>query len=338
MALSTLVPSTLSQVPSLSYTPESMQQLRLFHHFNTNVAKTLPVPHVCLHQNPWVLDAPSICLKHTHLLSTFLGMSALHLARQEQDSSMLQVASLYLDAALSSLRVAVATLNEASVEAVALNCLTIPILVRSTRRRDLSIPYENPIVVLRLLQGARDVVQQANTITLGERYTSERTRLLLLADSPKPAISPPPIQHLLPSEETDLNKLLDGVDTHDLSAQPYTSAVHCARMAYTAVLQGKQPMAIDRLLGRATSLLSEEFIQLVQINDGRALVVLAHMFAMGKFGEAFWWNRGMAAYEVQGIAGVIAKEWAWALKWPLYIISKEEIQLYEGVEMESLII
>ncbi|KAI1080339.1 C6 finger domain-containing protein [Whalleya microplaca] len=77
-----------------------------------------------------------------------------------------------------------------------------------------------------------------------------------------------------------------------------------------------------RMLIMFPMLAHRRYVELVQASIPRALVILAHYFALlGKY-DRYWWIKDTGNHEVRGIAGALTDEWLSFMKWPLETIAK----------------
>ncbi|KAI1212157.1 C6 finger domain-containing protein [Annulohypoxylon truncatum] len=72
-----------------------------------------------------------------------------------------------------------------------------------------------------------------------------------------------------------------------------------------------------RMLLMFPMLADERYVKLVKEASPRALVILAHFFALLARYNDVWWVGNVAADEVHGIANTLPEEWQYLLLWPL---------------------
>ncbi|KAL7269426.1 hypothetical protein RUND412_007916 [Rhizina undulata] len=65
----------------------------------------------------------------------------------------------------------------------------------------------------------------------------------------------------------------------------------------------------------------DRFVELLDRGQPRALVILAHYFAIMRHVDGYWWLRGRAKWEVLRIRDTIGEEWAEWMKWPVSWVS-----------------
>jgi hypothetical protein len=135
---------------------DALLQLRLFHHYTTMIAYTLPGATNKKMAEAWASDTPALALQCRYLLNAVLGLSAWHLARSG-DSSMLAPAQGFLSASAAAHRGALSHIDASNAEPI---LMTSSLLLISTRRSDKNLnpePYEPPILSLNVLRGLRTV-------------------------------------------------------------------------------------------------------------------------------------------------------------------------------------
>ena len=77
-----------------------------------------------------------------------------------------------------------------------------------------------------------------------------------------------------------------------------------------------------RILGFAATV-SRRFVELIGIQDPRALVIVSCFFAMTKACDDVWWLKGVAKREVMGIFGLLPQDWWGKMEWPVCIANHE---------------
>jgi hypothetical protein len=89
---------------------------------------------------------------------------------------------------------------------------------------------------------------------------------------------------------------------------------------WQAILNKESPNVLFRRLVSLGILVPAPFATFLDQGRPRALVILAHHFAMAKAAEEHWWMRGVADREVIGIQSVVPADWRWAMEWPLSVL------------------
>ena len=90
---------------------------------------------------------------------------------------------------------------------------------------------------------------------------------------------------------------------------------------YMKVEQGEEWQTTARRILAFPGVVDVTFIKLLEECHPRALVVLAHVIALTKRMDDFWWVfQGVADYHVVDIAQLVPEEWQWAMNWPLRVV------------------
>jgi hypothetical protein len=84
-----------------------------------------------------------------------------------------------------------------------------------------------------------------------------------------------------------------------------------------AIKSGEHKMGICRRMIAFALLVPRKFVQFVEEERPRALVILAHFFALASDMEDIWWVAGTARREVLGIQQVLPPEWQWMMESPM---------------------
>ena len=106
---------------------------------------------------------------------------------------------------------------------------------------------------------------------------------------------------------------------HDRKAI-YTKALSYIGIIKQCILNGERAAWIQHRLGIAPSVFGTDFCLLMQERDPVSLLIVARLFALGKFVDEPWWLKGTAEYELKGLETVVPEEWGWGLEWPFEIL------------------
>ena len=125
--------------------------------------------------------------------------------------------------------------------------------------------------------------------------------------------------------ESMFPRLLDFEDPLETDLAEHTSVYKWALgfigMLYQKVEAGEESSRLRRLLTAFGAVAPPSFKKLVRACQSRALVILAHYFAVMKAGDEVWWLRGVPEREVLGIQSQLPERWQWAMAWPLQKLS-----------------
>jgi hypothetical protein len=75
-------------------------------------------------------------------------------------------------------------------------------------------------------------------------------------------------------------------------------------------------------------LIKRGFIDLVELQQPRALIVLAHYFALCTMFKTVWWIGDLGPREVLAIQMVLPDEWQDLMCWPLQTVEKGIVSIY----------
>jgi len=90
-----------------------------------------------------------------------------------------------------------------------------------------------------------------------------------------------------------------------------------------AIEEGEHMMAICRRIMTFALLIPNKFRELIAEQRPRALVVLAHYFALGAKVDYVWWIGKTVQREIRGIQKALPDEWQSQMRWPLAAIGVE---------------
>jgi hypothetical protein len=106
----------------------------------------------------------------------------------------------------------------------------------------------------------------------------------------------------------------------DIDAEPgdsqkaYRETVELLGSIYTGILKIEPAAVTRRRVLALPAMTSQKFTELMGAKEPRALIILAQYFAMMKMVEDIWWLKGMAEFELKGIASLLPSEWKWGLE------------------------
>ena len=127
-------------------------------------------------------------------------------------------------------------------------------------------------------------------------------------------IFPPHIESMFPRLLEFEDPLEPNLAEH---ATVYKWALGFIGMLHEKVEAGEEPSKVRRLLTAFGAVAPPLFKKLVKACQPRALVILAHYFAVMKAADEVWWLRGVPEREVFGIMSLLPGRWKWAMAWPI---------------------
>ncbi|KAJ5678959.1 hypothetical protein N7462_007203 [Penicillium macrosclerotiorum] len=269
----------------------------------------------------WRVAVPQMAFEYEPLLHTLLALGAAHRATllPNEAHSLRPIYHGYIDSALRYHRPMTANLDGNVSEAVCLNAVLFSLYTLFLRSETSEGPYEPPIMWISMARGIRTVMKNVYHQLVA---TESRLCPLLLAQpmlwnqgSTMQYTGPlKPFQHLLEHQiEEELS---------DKIRNAYAGAVQYLERLYIAVQTREPDFIIRKMFNGFPPVVPRLFLDLVSEKQPRALVILAHFFALAKSAENIWWLRGVPEREVCGINSIIPAEWKWALIWPLDVVSQ----------------
>lgn len=294
-------------------------ELRLMHQYSTRTARALLASHSSQGEHLWSIDCPRLAFEHEAVLYAILALTALHIAKADPIwpyPDAIDAHRKYLDLALPahSNDMAHLTRENADSACVAASLLRIcAFAYLSERPRD---PYTLPLQWLRMSNGSGMVFHatwdwiQNDGAPLAHQLLEREPQLTpfnetLFLDSNRRGF-----EHLVEQRDPTESWSLD-------IEHAYKVAVSYIGSILIAIDAGEERNPISRRLMAFSLLVHPGFIKLVEEGQPRALVVLAHYFAVLAEFEDIWWIGSAGRREVLGIQTAIPTEWHEAMRWPL---------------------
>ncbi|KAF5129961.1 Sterol regulatory element-binding protein ECM22 [Metarhizium anisopliae] len=325
-------------------------ELSLFYQYLSETGPSIAVDEASLPL--WADKVPQLALGCNALLYSLFLVAALHRAKKSNGAgaesgsgsgsgSLDHHASAYLDMAVRELGREIEHLSPANVDAVCLaaSVLRIYTFVRLQERelRDgegEGAPYAPPTSWLRMTGTSAAVFRRSATITAMDPGSIGMQMVGLVADllgegEPRPLEGP--LAHLLRRQLS--HELEEPWDAAVRDA--YLSALNCVAAVWAAMLDRRPPGSVARRLVVFPLLVDARFVDMVDEKRPRALVVMAHYFALLAMLRGFWWVGDAGPREVKAIAKHLPAEWQAWLRWPLEIL-KDQIVFTHDIEVDRL--
>lgn len=306
--------TTLDQSES---TNRRLLELRLMHNFTEYMTRPFP-DHLKAHVvTGWGVEVPRMSFQHENLMCMLMASSASHLLRANpEDPELVAAAEVYLALALQKQHKAVATLNMHDADAV---CFTgMLLLINSLARmawRPLE-PYSPPLEWLQMGIGFRSVLNlakesymqggSAKVVMLLKSEPEFDEKFLFRKDNLAPFLS------LLGSETQPGDDLADA-DTREA----YEQALCYIGYLYQSVNENEPIYVVGRKIIAFAIFVPKRFVQFVGEKRPRALVILAHLFALMSRTQSIWWVGKTPLREIKGIMGMLPQGWQAHMRWPL---------------------
>lgn len=319
-------------------------ELRLLHHYTTVVTNTFTIEAF---RQVWLLDSVRLGFEHPFLLHAIFAITSLHLVRDagerpqvcSNDQKTQRVANaidrpkvslgdidhekahrIYLNLAVRTQREAVSCINPKNADAVFLASILLSYqALRLLPASPSPSTYSPPTQWLRMSKAISSVVQAAAPLVREGSVVDMVQTMQIEPDlRDRAAIFNP--QNTKPFEA-----LLDWFSYPEPDLDFEGRSVYEQTLAYIgsvwqAIQNGESPKLLFRRHVSLGILVPAQFATFLDQGRPRALVILAHHFAMARAAEEHWWMRGVADREVNGIRSVVPPNWQWAMEWPLSVL------------------
>ncbi|KAJ4250964.1 hypothetical protein NW762_011614 [Fusarium torreyae] len=270
----------------------------------------------------WTVRVPKLAMDYEPLLSAIMLIASHHLARirttPEEVEHYLTLRSLYLGTTLQAHRPALSSVTKENAEAVCFTALILSVDNMANLQNRALEPYEPPlqwIQLCRSIEGvwrfALDLVKDDATSRIGPAtenmipwYREART------------FSSERLSHLLQPLEGEV------INADNMKA--YREVAGVLSWILTGIESGESLDIFCRRLRLLPFLLSDQFVILLQNMDSRALVLLAHHFAMTAYAGELWWIGESPIREVKAVKRFVGEVWQGMLSWPLEMVQRRE--------------
>lgn len=279
-------------------------EMRALHHFTVATSRTLPGSHIPAVYECWSVQVPKLALDYEPLLNALIAISTLHLTFEPHqipgsiDPALVACRTTYLDAALRTHRQTLGQLNPLTADAACFTSILLLIDAFAVLQRRVLDPYEAPIHWMRIVQGARSVFEAAYPLV--NAHTTSNIMAIISSTSAS-MFNPSTIfneanlrqlPHLLEQDEEVFDQ-----ETQNI----YHQTISCVGSIRSAVELGEPTMALCRRFMSFACLVPPVFLDLVEARAPRALIILAHFFALTSKARELWWVGNTPEREVDAI-------------------------------------
>lgn len=303
-------------------------ELRLLHMWTTEVCQTLPGGYDPQNLKIWSIDVPKIALDYEPLLTAIFSISLLYMVFSNSrvgiaEDELFAYRARYFEATLRHHRKALGSMDHRTANGASFTSIILIFdAFASLRERWIqpihpNMPYKPPTEWLQMCRGARKVAALGLDM-IGEDSDSS---LSAMAKGAAPFIDPEIIYseasrarfaHLLPEKA---GKCQDGVDDEVyIRAVAYIGSVAAAKEA------GEAPLTTARRLTIFPIILHSRFLTLIDMLSPRAMVILAHYFALLCPLNELWWIGNCPEKEIEAINAHLSSEWQSMMEWPLQVL------------------
>ncbi|KAH6886334.1 C6 transcription factor [Thelonectria olida] len=291
------------------------RELRLMHAFAVQTAPTMAGTHLPELIETWSIEVPKLALDYEPLLSAIMAFASHHLARiadtQEKADEYMNLRSLYLESTLYKHRIAVGGLTKHNADAVSFTTVILTFdSFANLRDRPLE-PYEPPLQWLQLSRGIGGVCKLALNLIQddpGAKIWPVVTSMMPFIRHSR-TVKVDALAHLLHVHEGEMPEAID------MDAYEETTRLLCWMLE--ARESGEHIKMFCRRMMAFSVLLPDRITGLLERRDSRALVMLAHFFALSSYASEFWWVGDMPRREISAIRDFLEPKWHGMMVWPM---------------------
>jgi len=196
-------------------------------------------------------------------------------------------------------------------------------------------PYELPLQWFRMARGVFFTGSAAMSVAMADPESHFMT-LVRAADDLKDVYDPDAedeqdstrwfpelVQAKTADGETWLETDMERVDKDATCA--YNHTVGQVAAMRRALDKGADWKALGRRLTTFAIMLRPRFIELLQDRRPKALVILAHYFAVATYATQYWWIGNVPFREFDALEKVIPVEWQHLLRWPREVVERHRL-------------
>lgn len=293
-------------------------ELRLMTNFIDRVAQPFGLPQSNGVTSAWTKDVPKLALECENVLYGVLSLSATNLLRDEPtDAVLLAARQNYLVLALGAQRRAVDSLNNLGVEAACFTSLMILINSFAMLHERIHDPYTPPMPWLEMGKGAGSIIR----FLLDINQNIYATRVKKVIESPPYIWDDPTVSGEANRREFMgvLSRSLASEDIwDDETLNAYETTLGYIGSIHKSIQRGEPTFAVCKRIICFPMYIPPRFIDFVQEERPRALVVLAHFFAVvAQVKHPVWWIGDAGPKEIRAIRDVLPRQWWGQMIWPL---------------------
>ncbi|GAB7355506.1 hypothetical protein MBLNU459_g5995t1 [Dothideomycetes sp. NU459] len=258
-----------------------------------------------------------MAFQHENLMYSMLSLSALHMLRSHPNAMELMAAhQTYLGLALHEQRKAVASLTNGQDADSVCMASTMILIGSFAQLQDRSLePYSPPMEWLRLGRGVWAVFKTALDSIRPEDEAS--SLIMTIVKAPPAQLHDHPTNIDPENRRAFVDVLGQDIESRQCAGEIWdaeTSEAYQSALSYVGSLvlslRDREPVyAICRRLMGFSIHVGQEFINLVELQRPRALVILAHYFALAGKVKSVWWLDKTSEREIAAIRRVLPATW-----------------------------
>ncbi|KAK3332669.1 hypothetical protein B0T19DRAFT_108811 [Cercophora scortea] len=298
--------------------------LRGLLNFTVATSHTLPGTHIPSVRECWSIQVPELALEHEPLLDELLAFSALHMIRSrgeaESETALHSFRASRLDDALRAHRQSLNFLNRENANATCFTSILLLVDAFATLQDRELDPYSPPVQWLQMVRGARSVFAASFEMVKHDPSASIMAIVRSSADftDGTSMFTKANLQRFAYLVHGD--DMGDGCPLADLPPEildAYRQTVGYIGAVQASIEAGEHRMGICRRLMSLAALIPAPFIDLVEERRHRALIILAHFFAIAAHVTDIWWVGETPFREVYAIRDNLPASLQHLMAWPL---------------------
>ncbi|CAG9981436.1 unnamed protein product, partial [Clonostachys byssicola] len=306
------------------YSAKQLLDLRLMHHYSVSTCEDLASAFPDGVLRPLRVDAPQLALQHDFFLDALLLVAMVHLGSTDPSSLASLPVYLYRDQALRALRRAVATITEASLDAVR----GASVLLATTS-----------FATDRLTSQPGLWIANWMTLALGQRNFRVSYRPAASSPEDDDGNSPSGLYGSftdglgVPVIPPDIQRAIAKCDGDAATSAVYTAARELGRLI-ALVDGGYEPLfLLKKIKGWSFDVIPARFLDLVRQENPAALVTVAYYILLFKVFPDSWIYQGLVSHDIELISRTIDPAWEVYLAVP-----KKGVHVKEPAELAELLV
>lgn len=330
--------NALPEKPALSEDRNTVE-LRLLQLYINRAGPSIPFDQASSHEL-WVEVIPRMALKSKALLYSVFAITSLYQTKHKvhndtgfpdclKDLSMEVEHETYAQLAFQHHRMDLSQVCLGNVDSIFITANAMRLMafvVLSTRSVK---PYYPPIEWLRIVKSHWQLYGMAWQSVKDDPSTqtsrlARTTPIVWQANLPTGSQETSPLNHLLHALHQDTTIGSDEDNPEEWDAE--TRDAYTLTLKYISdILQSAQRQepfgSIARSLMLFPVVIPDHFIRLVALCEPRAIVILAHYFALLTLLQHFWYIGDTGTREVEAVLEFLPQRWRSQMRWPLRVIA-----------------
>jgi len=329
-------PSFTIESPINMEIPETRErrllEVKLMQQWITKTAMTLPTVRDPVQREIMTVLCPELAIQNDGLLYSIYAFAALHVAMTTNDHPVKEEAveahHRYLGMALRTHQTDISNMGQQNAEMVCLTSIFLRSCYHATLQERCLSPYTPPTQWLRMMRGSCDIAKMAL-----ESVGHDEGSIINKLNRPKPdmmdlytVFNPKNAEglcHLLRRKQ-------DNVETEPWDLQTQDAYSHTIRYIggmLTGFLNGESLAEVTKRVVVFSMTASDRFIALLEDRQPRAMVILAHFFAMMAKLRNIWWIGDTGRREIRTIQSVLSEDWDDLMSWPLMALNEDPMEI-----------